>query len=218
MTDLDKLIPALIKFQAIVKAPAKTKTNPHLQNRYADLSDIIDVIRDPLSQNGLAFSQLVNAGVLTTILMHESGQSLTAETSLMIDKQTMQGMGSAITYARRYALSAILGIAADDDDDGNGANRQQAAAKPPAQPITPPNTNKRSPASPATQNNPCTKLQQEQINKLWQDLGKTEAELIGWIKKAYNAETVKDLSGGNAALAVAKILSKIKENKNESKV
>lgn len=206
MDTLDKLVPALIKFQSVVKPPAKTKTNPHLQNKYADLADIIDVIREPLSQNGFAFTQMVNGGTLITILMHESGQSLTAETSLMLDKQTMQGMGSAITYARRYALSAILGIAAEDDDDGNGAS---SARNVQSQANTPANKTKPDPAKSGAKNEQGKLLFKAKIDGEYKfmPIEQTPLEQLEWYAANSNIADLK--------AAAAEYLAKLKEKAND---
>lgn len=91
------------------------------RRKYADLASVIDAIRVPLSENGLAFVQAVmpddKSMRIRTTLMHNSGQWIAGEISLPPDRMGgVQGMGSALTYARRYALAAMVGIAQDDDD------------------------------------------------------------------------------------------------------
>lgn len=91
------------------------------RRKYADLASVIDAIRAPLSENGLAFVQAVmpddKSMRIRTTLMHNSGQWIAGEISLPPDRMGgVQGMGSALTYARRYALAAMVGIAQDDDD------------------------------------------------------------------------------------------------------
>jgi hypothetical protein len=182
MSELDKLIPALIKFQTVVKSPAKTKTNPHLKNKYADLSDIVDVVRGPLAENGLAISQLVCDNAVTTMLLHESGQYLSATTTLTLERPTMQGLGSAITYARRYALSAILGIVADDDDDGHAAST-----------TTPPKQNSPAPAPPAAPK-PQVSQQAKLMFALSNDCGWSTETLKGYISAETGKASSKDLT------------------------
>jgi hypothetical protein len=87
-----------------------------------------------LAAYGLSFSQFPDEDGLTTILMHSSGEWMSAHAKLIIRDQTPQGHGSAITYLRRYALSAVLGIATEDDDDGNAASATKPAAAKPATP------------------------------------------------------------------------------------
>jgi ERF superfamily len=102
---------------------AKTAANPYFKSKYAPLDAIIDATRPILKKHGLAVIQQPlfeegTAGVETTIL-HEGGYCSTSTLLLPLKDQSPQGVGSAITYARRYALAAVLGIASEDDDDGN---------------------------------------------------------------------------------------------------
>jgi len=102
---------------------AKTAANPYFKSKYAPLDAIIDATRPILAKHGLAVIQQPlfmegTAGVETTII-HKSGYSTTSTLLLPLKDQSPQGVGSAITYARRYSLAAVLGIAAEDDDDGN---------------------------------------------------------------------------------------------------
>lgn len=122
-----ELAKALSKAQGVMSAALKDGTNPYYNNaKYASLASIWDSIRKPLADNGLAITQLTggkNTGVeITTILLHSSGEWVKSCMVLTPVKADPQGMGSAITYGRRYALSAIVGAVADEDDDGNGAS------------------------------------------------------------------------------------------------
>lgn len=123
---MKELFAALSKAQFQFKHALKSSVNPHFKSRYADLASVWDAVREPLHANGLCIMhELVDVEGrlhLRTILGHVSGES---RESLMPvhakDFSNPQSVGSAITYARRYALSAMLGIVADDDDDGNAA-------------------------------------------------------------------------------------------------
>lgn len=138
-TDIDKLAPALVKAQGMVEGAVKGSQNPHLKNKYANLSAVWDACREALQKNGLAVMQLpckAPAGHigLTTILIHESGQSISDTFYMPLkDPTNPQAAGSALTYARRYALSSAIGIC-PEDDDGEAAKRGQVAPKasPPA--------------------------------------------------------------------------------------
>lgn len=123
---INELISALVKAQAEIKQPKKNSVNPHFKNKFADLGECMDCVREPLNKNGLVISQLVIGADLHTTLLHTSGQFLTSVYPLNPAQATPQGVGSAITYARRYALCAMLGLVADSDDDG------QAATAPPS--------------------------------------------------------------------------------------
>lgn len=103
----------------------KTANNPYFKSKYAPLDAIIDATRPIMAKHGLAVTQQPlfmdgAAGVETTII-HKDGHSTTTTLLLPLKDQSPQGVGSAITYARRYALAAVLGVASEDDDDGNVA-------------------------------------------------------------------------------------------------
>jgi|GEM_PF-2754789 len=109
-----------IEFDSTVKVA--TGNGRQYSFKYASYPKIIAAIRPLLSENGLSFSQLAEAdGSVTTLLMHESGEYLKSSLLIPVPDKDPQKMGSAISYARRYALSAILGLATDEDEDGNVA-------------------------------------------------------------------------------------------------
>jgi ERF superfamily len=102
---------------------AKTAANPYFKSKYAPLDAIIDATRPVLKKHGLAVIQQPlfkdgSAGV-ETVIIHDGGYSCSSTLLLPLKDQSPQGVGSAITYARRYSLAAVLGIASEDDDDGN---------------------------------------------------------------------------------------------------
>lgn len=127
---INEFAAALAKAQGQIQGAVKDSTNPAFKSRYADLASVWDACRVALSLNGLAVVQgpaLADRGVsVTTRLLHSSGQWAESTLILPMDKATAQGAGSAITYARRYALAAMVGVAPDDDDDGNAASQQPA--------------------------------------------------------------------------------------------
>jgi len=125
---IQNIAKALVGFQSEVKNPANTANNPFFKSKYAPLPEILNDIRPLLSKHGLSLLQSPSGDgdkiVITTLLMHESGEWIeTCPLILKADKATAQGAGSAITYGRRYALSAVLGISSEDDDDGNQATK-----------------------------------------------------------------------------------------------
>lgn len=122
-----ELSKALIVFHKEVKPIAKTATNPFFKSKYATLGSIQKAIKEPLAKAKLSYVQLPDEMKLATILMHESGEFVTASMDLLLDKQSPQGQGSALTYARRYALSAILGLDTEEDDDGNEASQTETS-------------------------------------------------------------------------------------------
>jgi hypothetical protein len=121
---INDLSAALAKAQAVMKSAPFDRTNPHFKNKYATLASVIDTIRAPLAEHGLSYTQapeIRDGGfVLVTTLRHVSGQFVQCEWPLPTGVRP-QELGSALTYARRYSLSALVCIAADDDDDAEGA-------------------------------------------------------------------------------------------------
>lgn len=124
---------ALNKAQAEMSGAKKGANNPFFKSSYADLNSVVDAVRIPFCENGLSYSQFPinqdNKVGVETILMHESGEWISDILLLPMVKQDPQAAGSAITYARRYALQAIAGIPAEDDDGnkatGNNPVKQQ---------------------------------------------------------------------------------------------
>lgn len=124
--EIDKLAEALSLAQAEIKGAPKDAKNPHFGNSYATLDSVLEACREPLTKNGIAVIQLpCSADGLTvnvrTMLTHKTGQWIACDLTLKPVKADPQGMGSAITYGRRYALAAMAAIA-PMDDDGNGAS------------------------------------------------------------------------------------------------
>lgn len=115
-----ELVKALVAAQTVMGAAAKDKLNPHFGSRYADLASCLDACRKPLADNGLAMFQPSSASgpsvTVTTLLAHTSGEWISCDLTITAEKQTAQGLGSALSYARRYGLSSLIGLAADDDD------------------------------------------------------------------------------------------------------
>lgn len=124
---INELAKALATAQGKMKAAAFNKTNPHFKNKYADLTAVIDAARAPLSESGLAWSQTPEmqdgAFCLVTRLMHSSGQWIAGQYPLPA-QATPQQLGSALTYAKRYSLAAIIGMSSDEDDDAEGARKE----------------------------------------------------------------------------------------------
>lgn len=126
-------------------AKIESRTGSSYSYRYADLATILEAIRPPLAKHGLAVVQPVGSeqGLVrvTTLILHSSGEFLGCEVAIAYQGD-IKALGSAITYARRYALTSMLGLAADEDDDAaaaerGGASRERPAAKPPAAPANP---------------------------------------------------------------------------------
>lgn len=125
-----KLAAALVKVNGEIEHAHKNATNPHFRNRYADLTEVIDTTRPVLAKHGLSVVQLpgYSEGITTldTILLHESGEWISGTAGARVQKDDPQGVGSALTYLRRYSLAAVVGIG-QEDDDGERAVRREAA-------------------------------------------------------------------------------------------
>ena len=123
---MKELASALAKAQGMMKAAIKDSTNPHFKSKYADLTSVWEACRDALTKNGLSVVQSTDFDGDTvwieTILLHSSGEHIKGRYPLRPQQQTPQGYGSAISYARRYALAAMVGVVSDDDD-GNEASK-----------------------------------------------------------------------------------------------
>ncbi len=141
--NLGALAAALAKAQAAFpeitrdKEVTVTSDKGSYKFKYAPLEKIIEKVRKPLADNGLAFTQLLDSDAeglpaLVSMLLHADGGVLTARTPIpYAEGQKVQQFGSTITYLRRYALQAMLGIAAEEDDDGNAASGNRATFKAP---------------------------------------------------------------------------------------
>lgn len=115
---------ALAKAQTEMGPALKQSNNPAFRSKYADLGNVIDACLPALNSNGIAVIQPIGEDdmgrFVKTVLVHSSGETLECRVPLIIGKNDMQGFGSAVTYARRYGLMAMAGIA-PEDDDGNAA-------------------------------------------------------------------------------------------------
>jgi hypothetical protein len=120
------LFQALAKAQSEMKNAPLNKINPHFKSKYADLASIRDAVIPALTKHGISVFQspmIDESGrnVLVTTLAHSLGGMVQSHTPICSDSSKPQPYGSALTYARRYGLAAICGIASDEDDDGNVA-------------------------------------------------------------------------------------------------
>jgi hypothetical protein len=128
--EIDKLAIALAKFQGSLEQPSlnsevkvRTKTGGEYKFKYADLSECKRAAKQPLADNELSVCQLIEDDYsIRTILLHSSGQWISSKVRMPSNTADAQSIGSAITYAKRYAFCAILGIVADDDEDANIAS------------------------------------------------------------------------------------------------
>jgi hypothetical protein len=188
---IDLLVKALIKAKGAFKPVEKTKVNPYFKSKYADLGAIMDAVNKPLHDNGITVIQTTDTDalgpVLVTTLAHESGQFISGRYPISAAKADPQAVGSAVTYARRYGLSAILTVVADDDDDGN------AATQPKAQPerqqyATPAKSNMATPGPTITEG------QGKRLYAIWKKANRQDEEVRSHIKAKYGFNSTKDIT------------------------
>lgn len=133
---IGNLAKAIALSQVEVENATKDTKNEFFKSKYADLAAVLNVIRPVFSKHNIAIVQLPSFAApiasVETMLIHESGEFISSVCSAPVGKQDAQGIGSAITYLRRYSLAAMCGVA-QEDDDGNGASDKDK----PKQPATP---------------------------------------------------------------------------------
>ena len=125
---------ALLKAQKDMGAALKDAKNPFFKSSYADLKAVIEAIKEPLNNNGISFLQAARGDHefprLETVLLHESGQYLSSVTPIFCSKpKDPQAFGSGITYSKRYALQAMLGLPTKDDDGEAAMGRNSKPEK-----------------------------------------------------------------------------------------
>lgn len=196
---INELASALSKAQGVMGNVKKDKSNPFFNSSYADLAGAIDTAKEPLASNGLSVVQVPGAmtvdgtASLETVLLHSSGQWISETMQIRPVKNDPQGLGSALTYARRYAYMAVVGLASEDDD-GNAASVVENKAKTiggkvAVDPIS----------STATS---------EQVAKILAELERTKVEKEK-IYKTFNVTDLTDLTKAEADKVIAKLVAKV---------
>lgn len=139
---ISSLAAALAKFGAEVENPKNTSVNPQFRSKYAPLDVVINTVRPIMAKHGLSYLQSTGSEgeniIIKTMILHESGEWIETDPLILPGYQikgggakewNAQGAGSAITYGRRYSLTAALGISSEDDDDGNAQSVTPQAAQ-----------------------------------------------------------------------------------------
>jgi hypothetical protein len=131
-----KIFAALSKAQKIIVSPTKNKTGRigNLDYKYADLPSILESVKNPLATNGLCIIQFPiqdekKIGV-ETMITHDSGEWISGQLFVSVEDTNAKSCGSALTYARRYAITAMLGLCPDDDDDGDASEKKRSIQQP----------------------------------------------------------------------------------------
>lgn len=201
-----ELFGALAKAQAKLKAVPFDSKNPHFNNEFASLTAIQEATRGPLAEQGLSIIQLMQTrGAdmwLITMLCHSSGQAVRSEIKLVTGRNDMQSIGSATTYAKRYAWQALCGVSGDQDDDGNAAvgnpgnaqqTRPQQNSKPEGRPANqttvkekPQNVKGKPPVNQA----PASDVDRKKIFSILELREMSLGVFQAWIKAAYGTDKV----------------------------
>lgn len=135
----NEIFTALAMAQGEMSPAIKDSSNPFFKSKYSDLTSVWDAARAPLTKNGLCVVQSVmlteGGSVLVTVLGHKSGQWIKSVAPIISTKNDAQGYGSAVTYQRRYAMSALCGVSSDDDDGEKAVARDEPRRSAKVEPI-----------------------------------------------------------------------------------
>jgi hypothetical protein len=139
---MKNIIQALLRAQQEISNARKDAANPHFRSRYATLESVLEAVKNPLNDHGIAIAQTCGKDseghFVETKLIHESGEQIESRIYLVLEKQSMQGFGSALTYGRRLGLASLVALGAEEDDDANRAEREApkpVQARPAQRPI-----------------------------------------------------------------------------------
>ena len=200
---ITNLVGALTAFQGKMTAVKKDATNPFYHSRYATLDTIWETIRRPLAENGLSVAQTMNLvndkSVLETTLYHTSGEWISGTQLVNPVKDDPQSLGSAISYARRYSLSALLGVVSDEDDDGNVATKPQSKVE-----------TKAPEKSPIAETLPKSEpgisvAQTKKIYALVREKGITLDQAKAYLKRIFQKSSTKELTVSEASRLIEDI-------------
>ena len=191
---IGKIAEALAEFQAEVKDPARDKDNPYFKSKYVAIDGLLAAVRPILAKHGLSVIQSTGGNgqdiSVTTEILHTSGEWIRTDALVLkAVKADPQGAGSAVTYGRRYSLSAALGVAWDDDDDGNAASTPQKAEK------------KAAPKAKAKEEPKALRKVDSlrAIAAAAKEIGVTNDDIKEVMRRHYNKETSNELTDAQAA-------------------
>lgn len=169
--DRGEIFSALSKAQKNIVSPTKNKTGRtgNLEYKYADLPSILEAVKNPLATNGLCIIQFPiqdekKVGV-ETMITHESGEWISGQLFVCVQDTNAKSCGSALTYARRYAITAMLGLCPDDDDDGDASEKKKPIKQPiSTTPASTPSTNAGQPQTGSSRNNAANRTVSPPVN------------------------------------------------------
>ncbi len=205
-----ELSKAFAKMQMELEQPLKNANNPFFKSKYVPLENVVDSITRASSKHGLSFTQFPSSdenGNVTvgTMVMHESGEWIEYDPiCLKPVKNDPQAVGSAITYAKRYALSAIFGITSDNDDDGNEATQLVKATPKSVPKKQVPTTNNKIPKE-------VFKAYKDGIQSVIDRTGKTDGSITRWFCEKLGVAKIEDITMEQISLADG-LLKKLENN------
>jgi len=198
---ITELAKALSIFQGKMTAVKKDAINPFYKSKYATLDTIWETIRKPLSENGLSIAQTMDSWeghvALETTLYHISGEWISGLQALNPVKDDPQSLGSAISYARRYSLSAILGIVTDEDDDANVASKPE--------PVKSTTTVVKDTGKDVPQKGTITEAQTKKIYASVKEKGITADQAKAYLKQVFKKMSTKELTISEASRLIEDI-------------
>lgn len=190
--EITELSKALIEVQKHLQPAIKDAENPFARNRYATLNSVMDSCRMALLENGILLTQYpvpvegTNLGLVTKLVHARTGQFQASLAVIPLAKPDPQAMGSAFTYGRRYALSAMLGIVSEEDDDGNAASGRNSQARVRGMKVT-------GGQSSSTMSKRAAPVDRVPLSQLLADLGLSELTPCyrAYLRKEYGCSTDK---------------------------
>jgi len=186
---MGEIVKALIKAQKAFKQVIRDRENPFFKSKYADLANYWDACKEALHANGLTVIQTTGFdngqfGVFTT-LAHESGQSMTGFYVVNPVKQNdPQAIGSAVTYARRYALAAVVGLAPEDDDGNVASGKHDDNPEPTREPVKTNGNGKRT----------ISEAQGRRLYAMWKGAHLQDDEVREYIKTKYGFNSTREIT------------------------
>lgn len=220
---INELASALSKAQGEMQAAIKDKVNPFFKSSYADLGSVWDAARPVLSKYGLCVMQTTEITpdgskiIMVTTLAHTSGQWVKSFLPLNPAKNDSQGIGAAITYLRRYSLSAIVGVVCDEDDDGETASGRGKTQ----QPQQPPQKNQIPTLGTQEKQEVPERVGKAEILALEKLISNLDREshksFLDWLNKSFNSELIQDIPKNSFEKCMISLNSRIKYLKDQEK-
>jgi len=190
---MEQISKAIVALQADLKPVEKNGVNPFFKNEYIKLPDLMISLQPLLTKHKLAVMHLTGnidgISAIKVVLLHESGETIESDYQpLLLTKQDPQAQGSAITYARRYTLCAMLGIVADEDDDGHAGSNPSASSQ--------------------TIEYPASDKQKNFLKQLLEQRGIITSEMAEYLADEYGIISGKPVSSADAKMIIEDLLNK----------